>query len=740
MIKQTTLEEASERARTLVSRMRIEEKIGQMCMYPGEPADIGFDDITLEQVSSDIGAYREQMSGLAELVVAGRIGSFVKVPGSRAANYLQECARRSRLGVPLLIGTDAIHGHTMYTSPATVFPTPISLASAFDPDLVRRVGEATAREMRATGYHWAFSPNVDVVRDQRWGRTGETFGEDQWLVSQLGVAMVQGLQCDGGLNGVAACAKHFVGSGEAFNGINGSEIFVSPRTLETHHFPPFKRCVDEGAMSIMAAHHAIDGVPCHAHDRYLTGLLKDAWGFQGIVASDWMDIGRLCTSQRVAGSFQEACELAVNAGIDLYMAGDGFFESVLDSVESGSISESRIDEAAERIITVKYLFGLFDEQPADSSGEKEVLRSVDHRALAAEAAVKSLVLLKNDRVLPLDAEGRRVLVTGPLADSQAILGDWVKTVQQRGVETIAQAIERLAPAGCAVERAETGSVRSTSDAEIEAACAVASECDVVVACVGENSSRWSAEPKTSGENCDRASLAIPGRQVELIERLAAVGKPVVVVLVTSRANAIPTIARRAQAILLAWEPGMYAGEAIASVLFGVVAPSGRLPVSMPRSSGHLRCVYDRPPLRLSHYGDSDETPLFRFGHGLGYASIRYDRITCPSEIEVGADLHLAVDLVHEGEYVADHIVLVFLKDLVSSVTTPERKLVASSRVGRIEPGERRTVELIVRAETMALVTADAERVIEPGDFELAVGDDTVQFKVCAGDRPESRRA
>lgn len=403
-MEQAGEEEARRRAAELLGRMSLEEKVGQMCMEPGDsgPEGVGFDDLRGEQASSELEAYRERMKGAAARVEAGRIGSFVKVPDSRAAHYLQERARAARLGIPLLIGTDAIHGHALYSREATVFPTPISMASSFDTELVRRIAVATAREMRATGFQWTFAPNVDVVRDQRWGRTGETFGEDPLLVARCGEAMTEGLQADLATGGVLACAKHLVGGGEASNGINGSEIDVSERTLQAVYFPAFRRSVEAGVLSVMAAHHAVNGVPCHAHAGLLRRLLVDTWGFRGIVVSDWMDVGRLHSSLRVARSFGHACELAVNAGIDVYMAGDGFFDSVLDSVARGNIPVERIDEATLRILEVKYRLGLFEEPRPAADREAFTLRSDAHRALALEGALESIVLLQNRGALRTD--------------------------------------------------------------------------------------------------------------------------------------------------------------------------------------------------------------------------------------------------------------------------------------------------------------------------------------------------
>jgi beta-glucosidase len=340
------------------------------------------------------------------------------------------------------------------------------------------------------------------------------------------------------------------------------------------------------------------------------------------------------------------------------------------------------------------------------------------------------VLLKNDgALLPLRSGKKRILVTGPLADSRLILGDWATTVQQRGVETVLEAFRRLAPRDVTVEHEPCGTPLASTDAQLKEACRRAGRADVVLACVGENSFRWSAEPKTSGENCDRADLGLPGRQEELLEGLAAAGKPVVTVLFTSRANAVARWEPRMPAILMAWEPGMYAGEAVVRTLLGQRCPSGRLPVSMPRSSGHLRCLYDRPPLRLPHYGDSEESPLFPFGHGLSYAPVRLENVEHPATVRAGEALPLELDVVNGGTMETDHVVLAFLRDMVGSVTTPERRLCAFRRVEGLLPGERRRVRLSVEPERMALVDADGGWRIEPGRFEIRLETHTTAFDV-----------
>jgi beta-glucosidase len=708
------------RCELLLGEMTLAEKIGQMCQYVAapEPMSSGNPDATTNE--------QLDFAGHAALIREGRVGSFLKVPGQQAANQLQELASRSRLGVPLLIATDAIHGHAMDLEAATVFPSPIGLAATFDAELVERVAVVTATEMRATGFHWTFSPNVDVTRDPRWGRTGETFGEDPLLAAELGAAMVQGYQGDdfSGPHQVLACAKHLVAGGVAENGLNGAPADISERTLREVLLPPFARAVAAGVGSVMPAHNEVNGVPCHGDANLLTTLLRDEWGFRGFVVSDWNDVARLHATHRVAETRLDADHLAVAAGIDVHMHGGEFFENVTRLVESGRLPLERIDAAARRILLAKFRLGLFERRYTDELAAKAIVGSAAHLELALEAARKSIVLLKNEGpLLPL-RPGLKLLLTGPNADDQSLLGDWSRLQARSRVSTVLDGLRTLLPAEASLTYVPSGASAEIGARQIAEAVRRAREADAVIIVAGENSLRQNPD-RTSGENVDRASLELPGRQLELVRALAATAVPVVLVLI----NGAPIASAcfdEVDAIVEAWEPGLVGGTAIAEVLLGLQNPSGRLPISVPRSVGHVRSYYNHKPssYHRSRFHGARAEPHFAFGHGLSYTTFAYRKLKVPERISAGEPLRVEVDVENRGSRRGDEIVLLFLQDLFATVTRPVRELKAFRRVSLL-PGERRTVRFELPAATLSHLDQRLERVAEPGLFRLSIGNDAI---------------
>jgi beta-glucosidase len=707
---------AAQRAELLLARMSLEDKLGQMCQYVGETSSPSAEN------ADEVVGYALALADKLELIRSGRVGSFLKVPGALEANYLQEVAASTRLGIPLLIGTDAIHGHGMDLPEATIFPSPISFACAFDTELARRIAACTAREMRATGFHWTFSPNVDVVRDPRWGRTGETFGEDPHLVAELGVAMVHGYQGEdfSGADEVLACAKHLVAGGTPNNGLNGAPAELSERTLHELYYPPFARTVAAGVFTLMPSHNEVNGVPCHADRDLLTRRLRQDWGFRGFVISDWLDVERLRSVHHIAETRAEADRLGVLAGVDMHMHGGEFFESVRGQVLAGQIPLARIDAAVLPILQAKFQLGLFERRYSKPEQIRATVCCAEHLALALEAARKSLVLLKNDGVLPLGGV-RRVLVTGPDAADQSVLGDWARFQPEGNVVSIEAGLRREAPAGVEIEHIATGPIAAISDEQIEAACAAAARSDVVVLALGENSLRFNPA-RTSGENVDRVSLEPPGRQLELMRALLPLGKPLVVVLINGAPIASEWLVEHAAAVLEAWEPGMQGGTAVAEVLFGKYNPSGRLAMTVPRSVGHLGTVYDHRP-SAQHRGRlrfSDSEPLFRFGHGLSYSRFEYENLRCAEELTLGQELLVELDVRNAGERAGDDIVLLFMRDVYASVTRPVRQLQGFQRVS-LAPGQSTTVRFVLAPAAFSLLDRELKRVTEPGEFRLFVG-------------------
>jgi len=654
---------ATERAKALLKEMTLEEKVGQMCQYvapcyvpPGQGSPYKNIDATDENLGN---------KDLADKIRRGEVGSFLHCMTTKEAIALQELAKESRLGIPLLIGIDAIHGNALIEG-CTIYPTSINLASTFDPNLAEKIGTETALEMRQKGLYWTFAPNLDVARDARWGRMGETFGEDPFLVSEMGKYSIWGLQ---GRNRnfdeghVIACAKHLIAGGEPFGGLNAAPMDLSERQLREIYLPPFVSAVQDAHVgTVMAAHNEVNGIPCHGNSWLLKDLLRNEIGFDGFVVSDWMDIERLHAMHHWAPDSTEAFVRSVEAGIDMHMQGDNYFEAVIGAVKSGRIPIKRIDEAVGKILEMKFAVGLF-EAPLPSLAPLENAEA--HRQTALDAARESIVLLKNNGVLPLTASGssgpdsslrsapptrnasgplpltsrgwlrsgltrpdaaRRIFVVGPNADSQTILGDWAAPQPDSLVITVLEGIKAEFP-GAKIDTMCFGGMIANIDAKgIEAAEHKAAAADICIVVAGENSQRYSAFGRTCGENCDRDDLDLPGMQQELLEAVASTGKPTVLVLMTGRANSLAWAKENVDAILNVWEPGQMGGQAVAEVLSGKVNPSGKLPVTMPRSVGQVPTVYNHKHSQYSRLFATNETgPLWPFGFGLSYSHFVYSK-------------------------------------------------------------------------------------------------------------------
>ena len=615
---------AADRAKLLLKEMTLEEKVGQMCQYvapcyvpPGQGSPYKNIDATDENLGN---------KDLADKIRRGEVGSFLHCMTTKEAIALQEMAKESRLGIPLLIGIDAIHGNALIEG-CTIYPTNINMASTFDPELMEKIGAETALEMRQKGLYWTFAPNLDVARDARWGRMGETYGEDPFLVTEMGKHSILGLQgpdrnFDEGH--VIACAKHLIAGGEPFGGLNAAPMDVSERQLREIYLPPFIAAVEDAHVgTVMAAHNEVNGIPCHGNSWLLKDLLRDELGFDGFVVSDWMDIERLHAMHHWAPDSTEAFVRSVEAGIDMHMQGDNYFEAVIGAVKSGRIPMKRIDEAAGKILEMKFAVGLF-EAPLPSMDPLE--NAAEHRQTALQAARESIVLLKNNGLLPLAAAGsvRRIFVVGPNADSQTILGDWAAPQPDSLVITVLEGLRNEFP-GTTIDTMCFGGMISNVDAKgIAIARHKASAADVCIVVAGENSQRYSAFGRTCGENCDRDDLDLPGMQEQLLEAVASTGKPTILVLMTGRANSIAWAKENVDAILNVWEPGQMGGQAVAEVISGKVNPSGKLPVTMPRSVGQVPTVYNHKHSQYSRLFATNETgPLWPFGFGLSYSTFSY---------------------------------------------------------------------------------------------------------------------
>lgn len=692
-----------ERVADLLTRMTVDEKIGQLMMWDARGEDLSF-------------------------VTKRHAGALLHILGDKA-NRAMDLAAATRLGIPLLIGEDAIHGHSFWKG-ATIFPTQLALACSWNPALLEQVARVTAREVVPTGIHWTFSPVLCLSRDLRWGRTGETFGEDPWLIGELGAAMIRGYQGAGLADpeGILATAKHYAGYSETQGGRDASEADLSRRKLRSYFLPPFRRAVQAGAMTFMTGYQSIDGVPSTANRWLLTEVLKDEWGFGGVLVTDWDNVGRLVHEQRVCADRAEAAAVALKAGNDLVMVTPDFFDGAREALERGLITEADLDAPCARLLALKFAMGLF-EQPrrADLAEAARRTGCEAHRGVNLDAARQSLVLLHNDGLLPLDPKALRcIAVIGPNADDALQqLGDWSLGSCQHPPEagqhpretvtTVLDGIRRLAPPGLQVLHAAGCRITDEGTEGVREAMALAAQAEVVVAVVGDHLS-------LVGETLSTATLELQGAQVALLDALAASGRPFVLVLVNSKPLVLPRSALQARAIVQAFHPGMCGGQAVAEALFGRLNPSGRLPISMPVHVGQQPVFYSQ--VRGQHgtrYADLTQAPRWPFGHGLSYTRFAWQGARLDArEVPIGEPVTLRVTVQNVGDRHGVEVVQAYVSDVVTSVTWVQRALKGCARV-ELAPGESREVAITLPPEAFMLVDAQCREVIEPGDFEVQVG-------------------
>lgn len=729
---------ASERAEALLRQMTLEEKVGQMCQWvapcyvpPGQGSPYKNIDATDENLGNP---------DLADKIRRGEVGSFLHVLTSKEAAALQGLAQESRLGIPLLIGIDAIHGNALHEG-CTVYPTNINMASSFNPEMMENIGAETASEMRQTGMYWTFAPNLDIARDARWGRMGETFGEDPFLVSEMGKHSIWGLQGhnqDYSSGKVIACAKHLIAGGEPFGGINAAPMDISERKLRELYLPPFETAVKEANVaSVMPAHNEINGIPCHGNRWLLKDILREELGFNGFVVSDWMDIDRLNSMHHWVTDSTSAYIASVEAGIDVHMQGDKYFDAIVDAVRSGKLSEKRIDEAAGKILTAKFALGLFENPVPEVRSSIE--GADEHRKTALEAARQGIVLLKNDGVLPL-GKPRRIFIVGPNADSQTILGDWAAPQKDSDVITVVGGLKTACPDVTIDTLCFGGRISNINERGIKMAAFKAAAADVNIIVVGDNSQRYSTFGRTCGENCDRDNLDLPGMQENLLEAVRASGKPTILVLMSGRALSVGWAKDNVNAILNVWEPGQMGGQAIAEILLGQVNPSGKMPVSVPRNVGQVQTVYNYKHSQYSRQFATSETgALWPFGFGLSYSAFRFgkpeflaagkdneetetysQKIVSLSELGGKSPLKVRVKVTNEGPFDGAEVVQLYIRDEYGSVTRPVKELKGFKRVF-LKNGETANVEFEITPKMLQCWGASEKWVVEPGDFTLLLG-------------------
>lgn len=721
----------------LLSRMTLEEKVGQMNQFVGiEHIKTNEAHLTEEELKTNTAqAYYPGFPAatIEQCTKDGLIGSFLHVLTVEEANYLQALAMQSRLQIPIMFGIDAIHGNCNCPD-NTAYPTSIGLASSFNLPMAYKIARQTAKEMRAMNMHWTFNPNVEVARDARWGRCGETFGEDPYLVAMMGAESVKGYQGDMDSDDVLACIKHFIGGSQPINGTNGSPTDLSERTIREVFFPPFKAGVDAGALSLMTAHNELNGIPCHTNEWLMEDVLRGEWGFEGFVVSDWMDIEHVYDLHATAENIKEAFYQSIMAGMDLHMHGVYWNEMVCELVREGRIPESRIDESVRKILDIKFRLGLFEQPFADEEKTMEVRLCQEHRQTALEAARQGIVLLKNDGILPLDARKyRKVLVTGINADDHNILGDWTAPQKEENVVTILEGLKMVAPQTDFVFVDQGWNPQTMSQSQVDKAVRLAAQCDLNIVVAGEHMFRGNWMQRTCGEDTDRSDLDLVGLQQEMIERIYATGVPTVVVLVTGRPLSVEWIADNVPALLNAWEPGMYGGQAVAEILYGKVNPSAKLPMTMPRSVGQTQMIYNHKPSQYFHpYAVRPSTPLYPFGYGLSYTDYEYsDLELSSSEMAPDGSLKVSVKVTNVGEMAGEEIVQLYLRDRFSQVTRPVKELKDFTRVS-LEPGECKTVEFTITPDKLMFLDKKMKPVVEAGEFIVMVGSSSADADLISG--------
>lgn len=732
-----------QRVEDLLSRMTLEEKVGQLVclmgwdsyMRNGNKVTVS-DKFRHETDSMHVGMYwavfradpwtqKTLDNGLNPALAA------------EAANAMQRYAiEHTRLGIPIFLAEEAPHGHMAIG--ATVFPTGLGMAATWDPELMQQAGSVIGKEIRLQGGHISYGPVLDLARDPRWSRVEETMGEDPYLSSEMGAAMVRGLG-GGDLSlpySTITTLKHFIAYGTTEGGQNGARSIVGPRELKQMFLTPFKRAIDAGALSVMTAYNSLDGVPCTSNRQLLSDVLRGEWLFDcGIVVSDLFSIDGLKGTHHTAANYQDAAIQALLAGVDVDLGGNCYYE-LIEAVKNGKVKEAALDQAVERVLRLKFEMGLFENPYVNARTAQREVHATAAVTVARQAALESITLLKNDGTLPLSKD-KKVAVIGPNADNvYNMLGDYTAPQPDGKVVTVYQGIRAmLGDARCT--HVKGCAIRDTTESDIPAAVEAAMQADVVIAVMGGSSARdfktsyedtgaASAEQQTvsdmeCGEGFDRATLDLLGRQMELLEALKKTGKPLVVVYIEGRPLNKNWAAENANALLTAYYPGEQGGNAIAKVLFGDYNPAGRLPVSVPRHVGQLPVYYNKPAPAAHDYVEMSAKPLYPFGYGLSYTTFEYSDLTV-----TGLDATFKVT--NTGNHKGDEVVQLYLHQDLSTVVQPERQLKAFERI-TLEPGETRTVTLHLDYDDLAIVDADMQWTVEPGTYHLLIGSSSKDIRL-----------
>ncbi len=733
------------RIKDLLSRMTVEEKVGQISMPLGWPMYAKTENgVEVSDVFKKL--LKEEYTGM--LWATLRADPWTKKTlanglnpelAAKATNAIQKYAiENSRLGIPVLLSEECPHGHMAIGT--TVFPTSIGQGSTFNPELIKKMASVIAQETRLQGGHVGYGPVLDLAREPRWSRVEETYGEDHVLNSRMGEAMVKGFQGANIKSGenIVATLKHFAAYGAPEGGHNGGSINVGMRSLQQFYLPPFKAAVKAGALSVMTAYNSIDGIPCSSNGYLLTDLLRKEWGFDGFVVSDLNSISGLMANHHIASSAADAAKLAINAGLDADLSGIGYGKALRDAIKAGTVSMNTLDTAVSRVLRIKFNMGLFENPYVNPEVAKTKVRDTDKITLAREVARESIILLKNqDKVLPFSKSLKSIAVIGPNADNiYNQLGDYTAPQTEENIVTVLDGIRNKLSADTKINYIKGCAIRDTTTTNISDAVAAAKKSDAVVIVLGGSSARdfkteyietGAAKINTanqlsdmeSGEGFDRATLDLLGDQLKLLKAVVKTGKPVVLVLIKGRPLNLNWAAENAPAIIDAWYPGQEGGNAIADVIFGDYNPAGRLPVSVPKSVGQLPVYYNWRFPEKHNYIELDAKPLYSFGYGLSYTTFDYQQLKISNDTDKQS-VTVTFNLKNTGTTAGDEVVQVYLGSKTSSVVLPAKQLKQFKRI-RLNPGEQGTISFTLAKADLEVYNDKMKWVVEPGIYNLMVG-------------------
>lgn len=709
-----------QRVSELLGKMTLDEKIGQLNQYSGDNSVTG--PLTINPNKKDE-------------IKAGKIGSMLNILGSEYTRQYQELAMQSRLKIPLLFGLDVVHGYK------TTFPIPLAEAASWDLTAIELSARVAAREAASSGIHWTFAPMVDISRDPRWGRVMEGAGEDTYLGSKIAYARVKGFQGNqlGDLNSVMACVKHFAAYGAAIGGRDYNSVDISDRALWETYLPPFKAALDAGAATFMNSFNDINGVPATGNKYIQRDILKGKWNFSGFVVSDWGSIGEM-VNHGFNKDKKEAAYAAITAGSDMDMESNAYRYSLAELVKEGKVSESLIDDAVKRILRKKFELGLFDNpyRYSDAKRQQKELSNPENTKAARDIAAKSIVLLKNEKkTLPLSKDTKTIAFIGPMVKlKRANHGFWavdLKDVDSTYIVSQWEGLQRKASKNTQLLYAKGCGITDTSKAGFQEAVNVASQADVVIVSVGE-------KPDMSGEAKSRSTINLPGVQEDMIKELQKTGKPIVVLINAGRPLVFNWTADNMPTIVYTWWLGSEAGNAIADVLFGDYNPSGKLPMTFPRTEGQIPIYYNhlstgRPAkdendkIYVSAYTDLQNTPKFPFGYGLSYTTFAYSDLKLSKRaINKNEPLEVSLTVANTGNFAGEEVVQLYLKDKVASIVRPVKELKDFQKI-RLEPGEKKTITFTIDNEKLSFYHGNLEFKPEAGDFDLMIGSSSEDIRL-----------